>query len=114
MPITLAERIDELNFLIEEVKSKQESLKAAVKKMETLQYAIDFLDKEVEGEEIPVSTTEYGYQGIGGCWVCNELPVSRESFIKFLEEQKEEYRAAAEKLVNELNETMDGNSHKES
>ena len=49
MPITLAERIDELNDLIENVKSKQESLKAA-----------------------------------------------------------------AEKLVNELNETMDGNSHKES
>jgi len=114
MPITLAERIDELNDLIERVKSKQESLKAAAEKMETLQRAIDYLDKEVEGEEIPVSTTEYGYQGVGGYWVCDDLPVSKEGFIEFLKKQKEEYRAAAEKLVNELNEAMDGNSYKES
>lgn len=114
MSITLTERIDELNDLIERVKSKQEHLKAAAKKMEVLQRAIDFLDKEVEAKEIPVSTTEYGYQGVGGYWVCDDLPVSREGFIEFLEKQKEEYRAAAEKLVDELNKTMDGNSHKES
>lgn len=114
MPITLAERIDELNDLIENVKSKQERLKAAAKRMETLQYAIDFLDKEVEAKEIPVSTTEYGYQGVGGYWVCDDLPVSREDFIKFLKKQKEEYRAAAEKLVSELSKIMDINGHKES
>lgn len=114
MLITLAERIDELNDLIEKVKSKQERLKAAIEKAETLQRAIDFLDKEVEAKEIPVSTTEYGYQGVGGYWVCDDLPVFREDFIEFLKEQKEEYRATAENLVNELNETMDGNSRKES
>ena len=106
MPIALSERIDKLNDLIEKVKSKQERLKAAIEKAETLQRAIEFLDKEVEAKEIPVSTTEYGYQGYGGYWVCNDFPVSRESFIEFLEKQEEEYRAAAEKLADELGETM--------
>ena len=111
---SLSERVDKLNDLIESVKLKQESLKAAVKKMETLQHAINFLNKEVEGKETSVSAIEYGYHDLSGDWICNELPVSKESFVEFLMKQKEEYRVAAEKLVNELNETMDGNSHKES
>jgi len=106
MSITLTERIDELNDLIEKIKSKQGRLKAATEKMETLQRAIDYLDNEVEAAEIPIGTTEYGYQGGGGYWICDDIPVSRESFIEFLKKQKEEYSVAAEKLVNELGEIM--------
>lgn len=104
----ITEKATEMDKLTQQLHDGVGKLKPALTKIGKLQEGVKFLNEQVAAEDIVIYINGYGgYDEAEGEWVKRNLPVNKKDFIEFLKNQMKKALGATNKLIDELDITVD-------